>query len=81
MRGSASFFKIKLNIAWILLSRKCCFKIMKITFFWDDLTNNSAGKEALMRGGWHPWPIIRAKVLHGFSLNQSKDTNVVVSSL
>ena len=53
---SASFFKIKLNIFLDTLIQKMYFLIMKIFFFWGQLTDISSKLEALVLwwcGGGH----------------------------
>ena len=44
---SASFFKIKYTVLWILWSRTYFSRQWKINILWGDLTNISAKKEAL----------------------------------
>ena len=48
--NSASFYKIKLNMFWILLARKKN-QVMRINIFTVDLTDISAKKEALLYTG------------------------------
>ena len=51
LAGSASFFKIKLNILLDTLIQKIFFEIIKVKKFRGELTDNSAKKEALLAGG------------------------------